>query len=253
MTSVKEALAQLDAARAQLLTQQRTVNLFFRDDDVAEDEGSLRALLGLFLHHEMPINLAIIPASLTAAATVWLRRCHDRRPDLLALNQHGWQHVNHEPTGRKCEFGGARNYQQQYADIRRGKEVLEQTLGAAFAPVFTPPWNRCTTDTYRALAELGFHALSALRVAQPVVGYSFRELSVTLDLYRWRGGAAMKAPGEFVSELIDQLRAGDTIGIMLHHKVMDATAWAWLAALLAHLRRCDFIKFHTFQSLLKAT
>lgn len=231
----------------------RTINLFFRDDDVDEDESSLRALLETFLRHQMPINLEVIPAQLTAAALTWLRRCHAQWPDLVELNQHGWQHINHEPTGRKCEFGASRDYDAQLADIRQGKEVLAQGLGAAFSPIFTPPWNRCTMDTYLALDELGFHALSALRSRQPIVGYSFRELSVTLDLYRWRGGARMKAPGELISELIAQIRAGDTIGVMLHHKVMDEAARMWLQQLLATLRRSDRVRFHTFQSLLKAT
>jgi peptidoglycan/xylan/chitin deacetylase (PgdA/CDA1 family) len=250
---VQEALAQLDAALAELSAQRRTLNLFFRDDDVDENEDSLHALVELFLRHKVPINLEIIPARLTDAAIAWLRRCHEQHPDLIELNQHGWQHSNHEPTGRKCEFGPSRGYDEQLADIKRGKTVLAEAFGAAFSPIFTPPWNRCTTETYRVLDELGFHALSALRSTEPVVGYSFRELSVTLDLYTWRGGATLKLPAVFVSELIDQLRAGDTIGIMLHHKVMNEPAWAWLNELLAMLRRYEFIKFHTFQSLLKAT
>jgi hypothetical protein len=46
-------------------------------------------------------------------------------PDLIELDQHGWQHTNHETTGRKCEFGPSRSYEQQYADIAQGKALLE--------------------------------------------------------------------------------------------------------------------------------
>ena len=41
----------------------------------------------------------------------------------------------------------------------------------------------------------------------------------------------------------------DRIGIMLHHKVMDADAFGFLDRLLAELRRYPFVHFHTFQSL----
>jgi len=85
------------------------------------------------------------------------------------------------------------------------------------------------------------------------VGYGFRELSVTLDLFHWKGGAVMKTPGEFIGELMEELNQLDTVGIMLHHKVMDETAFGFLGLLLDELRRSKAIRFHTFQSLLKAT
>jgi len=247
---MSEALAQLREILAEFQTQRRTVNVFFRDDDVDDDEPSLRALLALFQELETPINLEIIPARLTRAAIGFLREAHARRPGLVELNQHGWQHVNHESEGRKCEFGASRGFDEQIVDVARGREVLEQAFGSSFSPVFTPPWNRCTEATYRALDQLGFCALSKLRGKEPVAGYGFRELSVTLDVFRWKGGAEMKTAGELVGELTGQLRELDTVGVMLHHKVMDDAAFAWLQMLLSELRRSGAVRLHTFQSLL---
>lgn len=248
-----EPTKQLCAAIDELREQQRTVNIFFRADDVDEDELALRKLMKEFFGKEIPLNLEIIPARLSHAGYLWLRHCYARAPQLFEYHQHGWQHLNHEAVGRKCEFGASRSYAEQLADIRRGRELLELALEDAFFPVFTPPWNRCTTDTYRALDELGFHAFSGLRGAQPVAGYRFRELSVTLDLHTWRDGPKLKDRCEFVRELREQFRAGGTIGIMLHHKVMDREAWLWLDLLLFAMQRQPFFKFHTFESLLKAT
>ena len=247
---MKQALAQLCVALDDLQARRRTVNIFFRDDDVDEDEPSLRKLLGTLIGLEVPINLQIIPARLTDEAIGLLQEAHARRPDLLELNQHGWQHVNHEPKGRKCEFGASRRFEQQLADIALGREVLEQAFGSAFSTVFTPPWNRCTEDTYRALDQLEFLALSKLRGKESVTGYGFCELSVTLDLFRWKGGAVIKAPDEFIGELIVQLHELDTVGIKLHHKVMDDAALMLLRMVLNELRRSDAVRFHTFQSLL---
>jgi len=245
-----EALAQIRGTLAELQAQRRTVSVFFRDDDVDEDEPSLRALLALFGKLEVPINLEVIPARLTGAAISLLLEAHARRPGLIELNQHGWRHVNHEPEGRKCEFGRGRGFEEQLADIARGRGVLARAFGGAFSPVFTPPWNRCTEATYRALDQLGFRALSKLRGGEPVTGYGFREISVTLDLFRWKGGAVMKPNGEFIGELASQLQELDTVGIMLHHKVMDEPAFARLRMLVSELRRSDTVGFHTFQSLL---
>lgn len=243
--------SQLRAVLERLQAEKRTVNVFFRDDDVDDDEPSLHLLLNFFSELEVPLNLEIIPGLLTDSAVALLRRFHNRWPGLFELNQHGWMHVNHERDGRKCEFGVHRSFDDQLADIARGREVLIQALGDAFSPVFTPPWNRCTEVTYQALDELEFRVLSKLRSKDPIVGYGFRELSVTLDLFRWKGGAVMKTPAEFIGELTAQLKDLDTVGIMLHHKVMDEAAFGLLALLLKELRCSEVIRFHTFRSLIK--
>lgn len=242
---------QLRAVLERLQAEKRTVNVFFRDDDVDDDEPSLRVLLNFFSELEVPLNLEIIPGLLTDSAVTLLRGIHDRWPDVFELNQHGWMHVNHEREGRKCEFGAHRSFDEQLADIAKGREVLINALGDAFSPVFTPPWNRCTAATYQVLDELEFRVLSKLRSKDQIVGYGFRELSVTLDLFRWKSGAVMKPPGEFIGELMAQLNQLGTVGIMLHHKVMDEAAFGLLAPLLEELRRSEVIRFHTFRSLLK--
>jgi hypothetical protein len=66
--------------------------------------------------------------------------------------------------------------------------------------------------------------LSKDREKEPVQGHRFQEISTTLDLYRWKGGATLKPPDVIVKTLISQLWELDTIGILLHHKIMDVTA-----------------------------
>ncbi|MCI0664178.1 MAG: hypothetical protein L0220_24230 [Acidobacteria bacterium] len=215
-----------------------------------EDDLSLRTMLDLFFRYQIPLNLQIIPGRLTPAGIKAIGRARNEMPDLFELNQHGWMHVNHEHSGRKYEFGPSRSFDQQYVDIEKGRKVLEEAFGSAFSPVFTPPWNRCTVETFRALDRLGFQALSRFQGDATAGGYNFREVSVTLDLYRWQGGAAMKSPNELLDELILQLEILPRIGIMLHHKVMDEEAFELLSLLLDELYLSRAIKFHTFQSLL---
>ncbi|MCB0105124.1 MAG: hypothetical protein KDE53_04435 [Caldilineaceae bacterium] len=239
----------LEHWQAQPDTVGMATHLFLRDDDIDEDEETLRELLDVALARGVPINLEVIPGTLTDACARLIADHKRFTPDLVQLDQHGWLHSNHEREGRKCEFGPSRGYHQQYEDIARGKELLASTLPDLISPVFTPPWNRCTEDTYRVLDELGFAVFSGLRGKTPVTGYRFQEISVTLDLYHWKGGAVMKEPALIIADLIAQIQARAPIGLLLHHKVMERTAFAFLDRLLAMVRAYPFVHCHTFDTM----
>jgi hypothetical protein len=250
---MNSSLARLKSAMARPMQQAAPLRLFFRDDDVDEDEATLRRLLSLFLERNTPINLGVIPGRLTAACAELLAESAGVAPAILELNQHGWLHLNHEREGRKCEFGPSRTYAEQLADVAQGRERMTEAFGQNWFPVFIPPWNRCTEDTYRALDRLGFRALSAKRGGSVVTGYRFEDVSITLDLYRWNDGARLKSPEDVVDSLIAQLTPRQTIGVALHHKVMDERAFSFLASLLDTLASHPPTRFHTFQSLLGAS
>jgi peptidoglycan/xylan/chitin deacetylase (PgdA/CDA1 family) len=231
--------------------QAAPLRLFFRDDDVDEDEATLWRLLRLFMERNTPINLGVIPGRLTAACVEMLAESAGAAPAMIELNQHGWRHLNHEREGRKCEFGPSRTYAEQLADIAQGQARMTEAFGPNWFPVFIPPWNRCTEETRRALDQLGFRALSAKQGSAVVTGYRFEEISITIDLYRWNDGARLKSPEEVVDDLIAQLSRQQTIGVALHHKVMDEQAFFFLGSLLDTLASHPAVSSHTFQSLLR--
>ncbi len=247
---MNSSFAQIEAALARRQQQAAPLHFFFRDDDVGEDEATLRWLLQLFLRRETPINLAVIPGRLTAACSQLLLQSVRTAPQLLELNQHGWLHLNHEREGRKCEFGPSRAFAEQLADIIQGQAQMNETFGPHWFPVFVPPWNRCTEATCQALDQLGFRVLSRNRADALCAGSRLRELPVTLDLYRWRGGAQLRPAAELASELIRQIEQGKPIGVMLHHQVMDEEAFAWVEALLQVCQRYSIVQCHTFERLL---
>lgn len=248
---MNSSLTQLKSAMARRGRQAAPLRLFFRNDDVDEAEATLRRLLGLFLERETPINLGVIPGRLTAECAELLARSVSAAPALVELDQHGWRHLNHEREGRKCEFGPSRTYAEQLADIARGQAQMTEAFGPNWFPVFIPPWNRCTEETHRAIDQLGFRALSAKQGDFVVTGYRFKEISITLDLYRWKGGARLKSPEEIVDDLIAQLSRQQMVGVMLHHKMMDEQAFSFLGSLLDTLAGRLAVRFHTFQSLLR--
>ncbi|MEZ5355225.1 MAG: polysaccharide deacetylase family protein [Bryobacteraceae bacterium] len=224
------------------------VRIFFRDDDADRDIPELRRLLSIFCSRTAPLNLQVIPATLTAAATDLLAGC----PRFIEINQHGWTHCNHEASGKKCEFGPSRTRLQQLHDIRRGKAALDSAFPGRWHPVFTPPWNRFTADTMSAVSELGFRVFSAngdnVRCAPPLVS-----IPIAIDVFQWKPCRVAKPLEELRAELARWIRRGGPTGILLHHKAMDVTAFATLETLLDELlRHPDAVTLHTFESLCPA-
>lgn len=224
---------------------------FLRDDDIDVVEDSLVTLLGICQKHLVPVNLAVIPGGLTNYAAAFLREQLSKRPCCIELHQHGWKHVNHEPIGKKCEFGPSRSADEQFTDIAEGKARMDEAFGEAWMPAFTPPWNRCTDDTCRALERLDFSVLSTDRQLQ-ATNYRFQQVPVTLDLYRWKGKPELRPAEEIIRSLLEQIKRGQTVGILLHHKVMNDEAFSFLDSLLETIGRLPRVKFHTFRSVASA-
>lgn len=244
MTAIDHLKEAFDTA----LAGSRTVEVFFRDDDLP----NLHRLLDLFGEHSAPINLAVIPGTLTGSGADLLLRRHNQAPQLVELSQHGWMHTNHEIEGRKCEFGPSRDYGRQIEDIERGLETLDAAFGARWHKAFTPPWNRCTADTLRALDELDFSVLSRDASETPAAGHRFFEIPVSFDIFTWKKGAALKAESDIAAGIAAQVRPGRRIGILLHHKVMTPDAFRTAATLLSEFRRSPAVRLHTLRSLAPA-
>jgi hypothetical protein len=172
--------------------------VFFRDDDAGWGDERLSALLDLFDRRGLPVDLAVIPAELRPTLTAELTV---RAPaGAVHLHQHGVAHVNHEPAGRKCEFGPARSYAAQAADITRGAAILADAFGDLVAPVFTPPWNRCSAVTADVLADAGFAVLSRDSTATRWPGHaspSCRSRSTGSAPARTCGGPRTSWPGDW--------------------------------------------------------
>lgn len=200
------------------------VTVFFRCDDGGWEQEKFAKLAGLFDDRKLPLDLAVIPAALdpqNAAELQDMRRDHPA----LGLHQHGYAHVNHEHTGnRKCEFGEARPLARQVADVIAGRERLNALLGDC-DPIFTPPWNRCSSGLCHELADHGFALLSTdgRRSDAGVIG----QLPVSLD---WDRARRENRAEDRLCELLETSRG--PIGIMLHHATMDDEARSQLSVVL---------------------
>ena len=214
----------LEPLRQALDGADRPVPFFFRDDDVGCGDQRLWPLLACFDAAGLPIDLAVIPAAVEPQTALRLRDLIAASGGLVAAHQHGCTHANHEPHGRRHEFGPSRSARQQLDDLVRGRRLLADALGPELvAPIFTPPWNRCTATTGRCVARLGAYRVLSRDVTAAPLGVDLGEvveLPVTVDWFARRKGVRLDRQG--VGELLGASAAGGgPVGVMFHHEITD--------------------------------
>ena len=221
----------LNSLTATLDSQPEPAVFFFRDDDAGWEDERLFALLDLFGKHDVPIDVAVIPRSISIATAGRLRGIVEQDREFVSVHQHGYAHVNHEATGRKCEFGSTRTRELQLADINHGRQLLRDLFGESPDAMFTPPWNRCTTVTTDCLRAAGFEVLSRDVTATPLDAQGLTELPVAVDWFAHRKGVRFTVR-DLGHALGTAASSKTSIGVMLHHALMDEEERTRLGELL---------------------
>jgi peptidoglycan/xylan/chitin deacetylase (PgdA/CDA1 family) len=221
----------LAPVRAALDVARQPVPFFFRDDDAGWEDELLWDLLDRCQARKVHIDVAVIPAELDDVRAKAL--CDRASTGVVHLHQHGFRHVNHEPTGRKYEFGPSRSHDQQLADIAQGRALIGGLLHPYVDPIFTPPWNRCTDQTAAALVNLGFQVLSRDHTAVPFGIAELAEVPVTVDWFAKKKSEPW-ARQEIARQLAKQvLSGGAPVGVMLHHAITNEEHLGLVDELLA--------------------
>ena len=223
--------------------------VFFRVDDVAAPGRAFSKLISLFHNHQTPLTLAVVPAWLTKPRWRHLQELCEQKRSLCCWMQHGWRHLNHEPHGKKLEFGPSRPLSQKRQDLLLGFERLRDLMGDEFLPAFTPPWNRCDHETLGVLEEMGHKALSRNLGAQPPAPATLPEYPVTVDLHSRKEKAAAQGWQSLFKELGQSLGNG-YCGIMIHHQRMNEPAFDFLDLLLSELKQWKRVRFVNLATLL---
>jgi hypothetical protein len=206
--------------------------LWWRDDDARRPTPGLDRLLALSDAWGAPLTLAVIPdGDLQALAAAIAGR-----PGVVAI-QHGCDHQDRNAGGGfSAEFDPATPETEVAAAVNAGWARLSGAIGAA--PVYAPPWNVLTPNVRRALALTPISAVS-LYGAPGAAADDLMEINTHIDIMRWRP-ARFRGAATILARLWRQLRArrkdgrwGEPIGLLTHHKNLDADAWAFLEAFLA--------------------
>ena len=169
---------------------------FFRNDDIRDSlDSSLVQIQELFIKRDVPIVHAVEPANVTPEVVEWLLEMKANHPELITLMQHGCDHTI-KNNNKKGEFGGQRGFDEQYEDIRKGKDLMNSLFGDAWFEAFNFPYAPYNKDAIRALEKVGYKVLNShynvewKRRAFYAIGHLLRQgmlldhhVSWNLDIY----------------------------------------------------------------------
>ena len=238
----------IDAARDERESHASLV--FFRADDVAVPGKRFSKLMELFIRRRTPLSLAVVPAWLSSPRWRHLRGFSQKRSNQWCWHQHGWRHVNHEPAGKKQEFGPNRTGSQIKRDLVCGRRRLEAIMEEDFYPVFTPPWNRCGLSTLILLKELGYHAVSRNDGVQPEPPDQLPDFRVNVDLHT-RSEQRPAAGWDGLFEDLKKALISGVCGIMIHHQRMNGVAFEFLEVLMGAFSACRDLSLVHFKDLVR--
>ncbi|MBI9077037.1 MAG: polysaccharide deacetylase family protein [Desulfatibacillum sp.] len=238
----------LDKCLGESLEKFGRAKVFFRADDIAAPSQNFSRLMGLFRDNKTPLCLAVVPAWMSHTRWEALGKIAGDDASLWCWHQHGWRHRNHEATGKKQEFGPSRTREAVARDLALGRDRLESVLGNQFYPFFTPPWNRCGSHTLAVLEDMGYSGVSRSKGALPTSD-TLPDLFVNVDLHTRREKDGGKDFQAFFHEFSQALETG-CCGVMIHHQLMNETAFDFLEVLLQALgteKKLDLIAFNAFE------
>ncbi|MFH1900736.1 MAG: polysaccharide deacetylase family protein, partial [Candidatus Omnitrophota bacterium] len=141
--------------------------IFFRNDDVRQNlDNSLIEMTQIFLDHCIPITHAVEPANVSSEVINYLIDLKIKYPKFVEIIQHGYNHkLNYmKMVGgklRKGEFGGERTFEEQYRDIKAGKELMDKYFGNLWFPAFTFPYGARNNKAIKAINQLNYKVLES--------------------------------------------------------------------------------------------
>ena len=244
---MRDELAATTAELALWRDQNLVLPVWWRDDDATMPSPALDRLLALSAEFDAQLHLAVIPEPATEALEKRLRT--ERR--VFAL-PHGWRHQNHAPADqKKAEFGAHRALEIMLDEIASGWARIGEMFGDQALAVFTPPWNRVSTEVVAGLPEVGLRAVSTFGARKAKETGTVLQVNTHLDPIAWHAGGGLielnQLDGLIVGELQSR-RSGladnsEPYGLLTHHLVQDEATWSFTEALLQTFTRCGVAKW----------
>ena len=180
-----------------------------------DDVGHEREVARLAAVAEV-LDRAALDRRLAAGSPPSFARAQRRSPS--SFTSTGSAHRDHEPDGRKYEFGPHRAAADQRRDIEAGAARLRELLGDLVRPISTHRGTAVPSrpvSAWSSLASASCHGNGALHRSSSAACTRRRSVSDWLK-------------PDLSARLAQAIRDGDRVGVMFHHAVMDRATSAVL-------------------------
>lgn len=229
-----------------LSSTNRSVEIWWRDDDLETPSQQLDNLISTAHNIKLAPMLAVIPARASKQLEGVLNKCD------IKIAIHGFKHHNHEPVkNKKAEFGSVRTIETQKIDLENAIKQLEQIFGGLFLKCLVPPWNRINDALPHLLPSLGISGLSTFASRKRIPSIpGLTQINTHIDVIDWKRTRKFIGAELMAQELAAQLknsRAGITdgqepIGLLSHHLLMSAADWQEFQEVCLFLKESSNIK-----------
>jgi hypothetical protein len=224
--------------------------VFFRNDDVRESiDKELIELIEIFLAAKVPISLAVEPANVSNEVVFWLLDLKNKYSDLIEIIQHGYDHNKNLKYPKGSEFGKSRDFDSQYNDIEKGKQLMNKYFRDLWFPAMSFPYGSFNSYSLDALDKLNFKVLTTgidfsikhriknfvgrLLAKNFILGkkvsyhnqirknYNFLEIDISVSVikkYISRNQVEHYSFNELIKEIENCSKYTSIIGILFHHR-----------------------------------
>ena len=218
------------ASEINILTRMgRSIEIWWRDDDLESPSPQLDNLISTANDLKLPPLLAVIPARVSKQLEKVLNKCD------IKIAIHGFKHHNYELLeNKKSEFGSIRTLEAQKIDLQNGMKQLEQLFGKLFLKCLVPPWNHINDELPHLLPSLGITGLStfASRKTTPSIP-GLIQVNTHVDIIDWKQTRKFIGADLMAHEIASKLKNSRTgakedqepLGLLSHHLLMSGADW----------------------------
>lgn len=212
----------------------RIAEFWWRDDDAIDVTPALDRLLSLRRDLDIPLALAVIPATARPALAATVGGV-----DGVDVFQHGYAHINHRPPGeKKAELRADRELWDIARELAAGRGRMIDLFGDdGWQDVMVPPWNRIDEALTALLPGLGYHGLTTFSArAGSEAAPGLLVVNTHVDIIDWietrsyAGDDAVigAAVGHLAEKRAGRADAGEATGLLTHHLAHDDACWAFI-------------------------
>ncbi len=229
----------------------RAADFWWRDDDATERTEALDRLLALRDALDVPLALAVIPATATGGLAEAVSGVSG-----IDVLQHGYAHVSHRPAGaKKAELAADRDVWDVARDIADGRGRMIELFGDdGWLDVMVPPWNRIDATVAALLPGLGFHGLTTFRGRNlEDASESLRLVNTHIDIVDWQTTRGFAGDEPLLNAAVEALETdAPAVGLLTHHLAHDEACWDFIDRFVAATRRYDTVRWRAARDLFAA-